>query len=295
MSINVRFRELVTRELADADRPPIGSLAADALREGERARRRRRAGLFGVTSTAVAVLAVLVALGVPVGPGPSRSGSPVMPGAAASPGLTGGPTSSAAAPTTGAVMPTGPTKPVTGQAVIVLLTELLPPGGTRTEIEGNTDPHGAGGGFVYDDGQGRATVSAGVTDAPQSYGDPLGMQCPPNGAGFTCENRIVEGFVVRILTMGPYGADCSELKCGIKDVRVEVARPLGVYVTVESFNGPFGQGRAATRSDTLLSVDQMVAMATDPRWGLRMDASFVDTAQTQVDPTAVFTPPASSI
>jgi hypothetical protein len=175
-------------------------------------------------------------------------------------------------------------KPATGEAVIVLLTSFLPPGGSRTELTGATNPHNASGGFVYDDGQGRATVSGGVSDTAMSYGSG-GMSCPSGGPGFVCELRTTPvGFVARVITMGPYADGCAEAKCGLKDVRVEVAR-TGFYVLVESYNGPFGQGRPPTRADTLLSVDQMLAIADDPRWGLTMDASFVDAAATQVDLT----------
>ena len=80
--------------------------------------------------------------------------------------------------------------------------------------------------------------------------------------------------------MGPY--DCADRKCSIAHVRVEIRRTDGVYVTVESFNGPFGHDRAATRDDILLDADRMLAAAKDPRWGLTMEAAIVDGAAAKI-------------
>jgi hypothetical protein len=96
-----------------------------------------------------------------------------------------------------------------------------------------------------------------------------------------CEHSVrPDGIEVRVLRLGPY--DCTDAKCSIQNLRVEIRRPDGVYVMVDSYNGPFGRGRAATRDETLLDVDEMVAMARDPRWGLTMDASFVDAAPRRI-------------
>jgi hypothetical protein len=94
-----------------------------------------------------------------------------------------------------------------------------------------------------------------------------------------CEYSVLpDGLEVRVLRLGPYGGDCTDAKCSIKNLRVEVRRSDGVYVMVDSFNGPFGRDRSATRDETLLDVDQMLAIARDPRWGLTMQASFVESA-----------------
>jgi hypothetical protein len=87
-----------------------------------------------------------------------------------------------------------------------------------------------------------------------------------------------DGLEIRVLRLGPYGGDCSDAKCTIANLRVEVRRPDGVYVTVDAYNGPFGRNRAATRDATVLDVDAMLAIARDPRWGLTMEESFVEAA-----------------
>jgi len=254
---DVQLREELSRELAETS-PPLGTVVADALRAGTRARRRRRFALAG-SGAAVVLLAAGVFLAGNLGRAPVI---PQQPGAVASPVQ----------------------KPTTGAAVIALLTDLMPSGGTTTEVEGSTEDGWSSGTFLYDDGHGAATVFASVADKAIDYGaGSTSFGCPADEAGFSCVKSVTpDGFDVRTATMGPYTTACTEPKCGLKDVRVEVKRPDGVYIVIESYSGPFGQGRAPTRADTLLTVNQMIAMARDPRWGLTMDASFVDNAQATV-------------
>jgi hypothetical protein len=260
---DVQLKDQLARELAETS-PPLGTVVADALAVGTRTRRRRR---FAVAGSGAAV--VLVAAGLLFAGNLGRAPAAPQPVGA----------------------PAAARKATTGQAVIVLLTDLVSSGGQITEVEGTTADDVMSGSFLYDDGHGPATVSGSVATKPMDMGpDVADMRCPANEPDFTCVNSVTpEGYQVRLLTMGPYHGSCTESKCGIKDVRVEVKRAAGVYVVVESYNGPFGRGRAATRADTLLSADQMIAMARDPRWGLTMDASFVDDAQTRVDPKDVVT------
>jgi hypothetical protein len=108
-----------------------------------------------------------------------------------------------------------------------------------------------------------------------------GLVCSfPNADGYTCEHSVgADGVEVRVETNGPYTtADCGMPKCAIKHLRVRIHRPDGIYVQIESTSGPFGSNRAATRAEPLLGLDQSLAMARDPRWGLTMDAAFVDQA-----------------
>jgi hypothetical protein len=279
----IEIRDQLARELAEAKAPPLGSLVTDALTRGRRHRRRRR---FAVAGSGLVVMAVLVAAGVVFAGQPSGGGSGLVPGEAASPATTppdragpdkAPPTTTPADPP---VIPAGH-KATTGAAVVALLLDLLPPGGGISEVEHFEEAGVASGGFLYDDGRGAATVSAGVADRPAGYGTEVrGLECPAaDSDGFTCESRdLTGGLVARVMTMGPYGGDCSDTKCGIQNVRVELGRADGVYVTVDSYNGPFGRNRAATRESTLLDVEEMLAIARDPRWGLSMPASFVDSA-----------------
>jgi hypothetical protein len=280
MDSDLQFRQQITAELADSAPPPLGSIVADATARGARLRRRHR---FARATAGVAVLgagAVLVWL-VGVGPGAHALGRQP---AGADPVKSAAPT-----PTSSPSVAPGRTY-TTGRAVVALLLDLVPPGGQTSELRATPlNPQdaaalGAGtasGGFLYDDGTGAATISAGVTDQ-QNDSLAADFRCPPDATGFTCTRSSVRDLQIRVSTMGPYTTGCSDAKCGIKDVRVEVKRPDGVYVTVDSYNGPFGGGRAATRADTVLSVPKMITIASDPRWGLTMDRAFVDAAEKNI-------------
>jgi hypothetical protein len=271
MDADVQIRDRLVRELAEGGAPPLGSLVADAIVAGGRLRRRRR---FAMSAGAGGGLVAMVAAGVFVvsNAGGANTSNTLLPGGPK-------PAPSAATRVTG-----GEQKATTGEAVIALLTQLLPPGGHISEVEVSTGVDHAGGSLLFDDGHGAATVFAAVADKPADYGPSVtGMQCPPNGEDFVCTRGVTaDGSEVRVLTMGPNTTACTDLKCSIKDLRVEVARPDGTYVTAEATNGPFGHGRAATRADTLLSTDQLIAIASDPRWGMTTDASFVDNAKRTV-------------
>jgi hypothetical protein len=274
--MEAQIRDQLTHELADSGAPPVGSLVTDAVAAGRRSRRRRR---LAITASAAVTVVATASAGVlalsAMGGGsqvPAQAGGPRPAPTKAAPAATASPAAKQAIPP-GHVA-------TSGQAVVALLRELVP-GGEVSEIDFFDSPGAAGGGFLYDDGHGAATVSAGVADKPADYGTGReGMQCPPNDDGFVCQHSTTpEGLEVRVLTMGPYGGDCSDRKCSIKDVRVEIGRPDGVYVTAEAYSGPSGHNRAATRSDTVLSVAELTAIAKDPRWGLTMDASFVNEAK----------------
>jgi hypothetical protein len=245
----------LAREIAASGPPPLGSLVADAVTTGLRRRRLRR---YTVAASGAVALVLTLTVGMLLRPG-GEVATPAGPG----------PTTSAA----------GAAKPATGQAVVALLLDLLPPGGDVSEVEYYAADGIVSGGLLYDDGHGAATVSAGLSARAAEYGT-TGMQCPPNGNGFVCVHDTRPGGIeVRVMTMGPYTSpDCDMTKCSLQELRVEIRRPDGVYVTLDTYNGPFGHGRGATRAHTLLDADQLYAFATDPRWGLTMDASFVDKA-----------------
>jgi hypothetical protein len=277
MDSDIQFQDRLTAELAESNPPSLGSIVADAQARGLRLRRQRR---FISAAAGLAVSAAGAVLVTTVGGG----------AVAAMLGQHRGTVHPAAPPATALVSAPASQKYTTGKAVVALLLDLVRPAGQTSEVWAtplnNTDAATLGfgtatGGFLYDDGAGAASVVGGVTDHADTQ-LAKDFQCPPNAAGFTCTRTTVGDLQIRVFTMGPYGGGCSDLKCSIKDVRVEVKRPDGVYVTIESFNGPSGHGRAATRADTVLSVAQMTTMASDPRWGLTMDTTFVDAAEKNI-------------
>jgi hypothetical protein len=254
-----QIRDQLDREMAATAPPPLGDLVAGAVATG---RRHRRLRAFGGAAAGLAVVAVIGAAVALNGGGPARTN----PGTIAPP----------------QVPAASPMKPVTGQAVVAMLEAAVPAGGQFTEVDFGSDPAGVYGLFVYDDGHGKATVSGGVSSAPNDYGV-TGFTCPAEGDGFHCEVRtLANGDVARILTMGPYGTDCADTKCSLADLRVELRRADGTYITAEAYSGPFGHGRGATRAATVLDTEQLIAVAQDPRWGLTMAAAFVDDAEANI-------------
>jgi len=261
------IREQLGREISDSEAPPIGSLVADAVTSGIRARR-RRGGLLGGAAAGLAVVAVAAAVNMLSGT------APVSPAQAGTPQRLAA--SSAAAPSPAAPSPAVKIKPsgtptdtakyAPGKPVVKLLEHLVAPHGHFTEVSYSS------GSFLYNDGHGAATISALVSDTALSYGsDVKGMACPAIVPDFTCVVRhLPNGVVARIMTMGPYGSDCNEPKCSVEARRVEIERTDGVHVAIDAYSGPAGHGRAATRTKTILSTNQLITIATNPQWKLNM-------------------------
>jgi len=256
------IREQLVREISDSDAPPIGSLVADAVTSGIRARRRRRGWLGGATA-GLAVVAVAAAVNMLSGTAPvSRAHAGTPQGLAAASAAAPSPTPAKTKPSPD---PTDTAKYASGKPVVKLLEHLVAPHGHFTEVSYSS------GSFLYNDGHGAATISALVSDTALSYGPEVkGMACPAIVPDFTCVVRhLPHGVVARIMTMGPY-SDCSEPKCSVEDRRVEIERTDGLHVAVDAFSGPEGHDRAATRTKTILSTNQLIAIATNPQWKLNM-------------------------
>jgi hypothetical protein len=257
------IRDQLVREISDSDAPPIGSLVADAVTSGIRARRRRN-GLLGGAAAGLAVVAVAAAVNMLSGTAPvSPAQAGTLPGLIAASAAAPSPTPAKIKPSPD---PTDTAKYAPGKPVVKLLEHLVAPHGHFTEVSYSS------GSFLYNDGHGAATISALVSDTALSYGsDVKGMACPAIVPDFTCVVRhLPNGVVARIMTMGPYHSDCNEPKCSVEDRRVEIERTDGLHVAVDAYSGPQGQGRAATRTGTILSTSQLIAIATNPQWQLNM-------------------------
>jgi hypothetical protein len=259
------IRDRLAQELADSDPPPLGTLVADAAAAG--ARRRRHC--YAAVASGAAALVALTSVGL---------GAALRPVAPPSPGLQIGadqttapvdghrPSDEIPSPEPPVSVPPGH-KPAFGQALVALLTELAP-NGTITEVDFTSTPPASSGRFVLDDGHGKATISVEVSTAPADHG-------PGSIVTFS---TTPEGYAVQTVTIGPFDSDCTDAKCGLKQLRVQVHRPDGIYIVVDAYNGPFGHNRAATREDTILDATELLNIAKDPRWGMTMPADFVEHA-----------------
>jgi hypothetical protein len=260
--MDIQIHDQLARELAESGPPPIDPVVQGALVAGARLRRRRRLTLAGGGAVGfVALAAVIVAAASSLGTAPAVS--PTHESGLERPS------------TTPSSTPTGK-QATTPEAVIALLISRLPTGGRITEEEGDTTGPGIQGSLLYDDGHGAATVLAVVANE-------YPMICLPPGDAYQCERSTTsDGAEILVETAGPFVHDCPAVDCSIKVLRVSMKRTDGVYVVVNAFNGPRGHNRAATRANTLLDKAQIIALVSDPRWGLTMDASFVEAANQTV-------------
>jgi hypothetical protein len=263
MGIDTQIREQLARELANSDAPVLGSLVSDAATAGARRLSRQR---YGFAAAGAAALAGVVVLGVfTVGYNRPAAG-PTATSPAAGDGVSSAPPSLPTTPTASATSTSGSVA-TTGQRVVVLLRSLVHAKHV-TEVDFGASDGNADGTFLYNDGHGAATVFASVSNQPAQY-NTVGMDCPADEPGFTCTTRqLAGGNEARIMLMGPYGSSCTDKKCSLKDLRVEIKRPDGTYVIAEAYNGPQGHDRAATRPNPILDTNRLIAIATDSRWGL---------------------------
>ena len=281
MGIDTQIREQLARELADSDAPALGSIVSDAAVAGARRLSRQR---YGFAAAGAAALAGVVVLGVFTAGYNRPDGGPSATSPAAGDGVSSAPPSAPTTPTASKATTKAPTNTsvaMTGQRVVVLLTSLVHPKHV-TEVDFGASDGNAYGTFLYNDGHGAATVFASVSNQPAQY-NTVGMDCPADEPGLTCTTRhLAGGDEARIMLMGPYGSTCTDKKCSLKDLRVEVKRPDGTYVIAEAYNGPQGHDRAATRQNPILDTNRLIAIATDSRWGLTSKPSDIAAAARSV-------------
>ncbi|MFD0579874.1 hypothetical protein [Dactylosporangium darangshiense] len=230
------LRARLADELSDAAEPPIGDLVGAALRRGRRLRTLRRLGSGGA---AVAVIGALAAAGALLRPGPV----PV-----AGPASGGSPPPVASADGRVRATPAG---------LLQLLLGLLPPGATSGYAADPAQPMvqvyldaGAGPGML------RVSVARVAPHEPMFIG-----QSEP---GFEVHGPtdLPGGYRVLVLQI--------EDNCVQRTV-VEVRHPDGTQVQVDIASCLAWDGEQNRPAPQALSVAQATAVASDPRWGLRID------------------------
>lgn len=265
------LRALMQAELSAERPPPLGDLVGDALRDGRRIRRNRRIGAFGSAAAVLAVLAAGAIAGWPTGParGPGPDGGaaafPASPETSVSPEASANPARSAGAgknetpglpETTMTSVPlrgthaTGRQKDATPQAVLELLTRTLPAGKTSHYVA-NAD-EGLFAQVYLDTGAGPGMVRVWLK--------------PFSGGGVEKGHAKIEMFglpdnCVQSMVVSASYATGGHLELNVATCLAENNRPASAPLTPE----------------------QALRVATDARWGMRMDADLVDAAERFAD------------
>jgi hypothetical protein len=299
MQAEDEFRSRLRTDLEERPQPPLGGLAADALRTGQRLRRRQRT-LRGVTgAAAVAVVAVgSVTLadafgsdtGAAVGPGGvTTAAAPRTPASPNGPGTPGTP-KLASPPTSGLPTPEQPTPPAGTQPA------RIPPGWTVPAATKVTDPEWVTPRAIVAELQKilpTDTQTSGYSgDYAYGGGDPRSMWAVIGELTATTP----KGQVHLSLTLHKYdgiptgGSGCASTMCATKQmadgswVTVQHAWGLdqkGAFVSVARPDGMSTQ--ATVRDASKISDDELFAVASNGAWGgLKLEKAFVQQAEATI-------------
>ncbi|MFI5938324.1 hypothetical protein [Actinoplanes sp. NPDC051494] len=256
------LRALMRSELNDERPPPLGDLVATAMRDGRRITRNRR---LAMTGAAVAVLGVVAGGGALAWPSTTPGPEPVAPAASAPvtrPTVTPAPaTPPTAAPTRSVTVSTAPapvastwSAPVVGkrvpgkllkatpQAVLELLTQLLPKG--RTSAPAANADDGLFAQVHLDTGNGPGLIRVRLDAVAERKIRPGTVDIETSEGSGDC---------TRSMTVTAWYPDGGRL-------RMDVATCLA---------------DGTRRTPPALTRDDAVAVVSDARWGLAMDAELV--------------------
>jgi hypothetical protein len=278
-----RLRMMFREEMSAERQPPLGDLLGDAVRDGRRARRTRRAWI-GVGSTGVvAALAVGAVLVVP-GKGPQREVAPLK-----------GPVPVLAASSTSTVIkqPSGPKSPVTDAAVVEQLARLLPAGRTSGFAQGSKEANRYAFGQIYlDSGKGPGMVRAfvykgGLSDkACSTSPDTTGLASKEAAELKASTSKEMQAQVRRrfAVLMAQKRPGCKDLPGGgralfQKDAdgtaSATVDHGNGIVVNVFTTTWLAWNGKENPAGTVALTPDQVLKIAAFPGWGAKMDSALV--------------------
>lgn len=321
MTSEESFHDRIEDELAGLRPPPIGGIVGEALARGRRIRRRERTlGVAGGTAAVAGVAAGVMALGGALGSG--GGGAPVAPGAlgtapalrhssAASPPPTSAPTlaptptptsspstfsSSAADPAGGRSSSSEPStvigtipaswKPpapgaylsdptdTDGQSVAELLIDdlaLVGPGGSGSGFSGGSMAGvNANATLTWTTQQGSIRISASVSDGGADGKTPQSQCYRAFEMDYCAAATLSDGSVVMVEHNS--GGSQAGGSPATHNTMVMITRPDHAAINVVEWSeGP-------------LTDDQLYKIVSDPRWGLKMDGSFVAHADKVVRP-----------
>jgi hypothetical protein len=274
---------MMFREEMSAERqPPLGDLLGDAVRDGRRARRTRRAWI-GVGATGVVAAVAVGAFLVVPGKSPARV-APLK-----------GPAPVLAASSTSTVIkqPSGPKSPVTDAAVVEQLARLIPPGRTSGYAQGSKEANRYAFGQLYlDSGKGPGMIRAfvykgGLSDtacstnpATQGYASKEAAELKANSSK-EAQAQIRRRYAILMAQKRP---GCQDLPGGGRalveknaDGTSSATVDHGNGVVVLVFTAPWlaWNGSMNPQGTVALTPEQVLKVAAFPGWGAKMDSALV--------------------
>jgi hypothetical protein len=288
------LRALLRADLEAERPPPIGDIVGAAIREGRRRRRYRRMGMVGAGAVvAGALVAVLVSgLGlvarpqavVPAADVRSPAASPAAASASAPvatrPPLIMSPETVPIPPTVPTALPRARTltihsgtqraegmqKKATSAAMLHLLTQLLPPG--RTSHFGAASDNDLHVQLYLDRGDGPGMVRV-VVDRSAPGERQKSLPGRPHGGTGT-------------VTIDNFPDNC------LQNTVVAAEWADGTVVQVDVATCLAWDGTSNPPAQPVLTADEAVRIAADPRWGVTMAAAEVDVAGKRFPAVPVF-------
>ncbi|MEU3251951.1 hypothetical protein [Streptomyces sp. NPDC006997] len=242
--------EAALREAGGGFETDGAALVTAGQARGRRLRLRRRAAVLG----SVASLA-LVGVG----------GALVLPGSGGGSGAEEA--SPAASRQQVATSPTAPAvDPVTGDAMLTALKELLPDGDVSQEQSGGGSQGSAYATVVYDDGQGGGAlgVTVDLMD-PRDEGTAQMTTCPDKTAVSydSCDStKLSDGSALMLLQ----GYEYPDRRVDTKLWQAHLVTPEGYHVSVAEWNAEAEKDAPVTRPEPPLTLAQLETIATADVW-----------------------------
>ncbi|MFC7826384.1 hypothetical protein [Streptomyces sp. NPDC057375] len=237
------------RDTGDAFRAADRTALVDSGRNrGRRALTRRRTGVLGGVA-GVALIGVGGAMLLPSGGSDDREQSSVASRA------TAGASASAAA------------EPVSGDAILKSLKELLPAGKFSGEdARGSGEKPGPYAQVVFDDGEGAAAISLGFGRV-EPKGSEVGQltQCPDQTfvPYDSCDSsRLDDGSTLRLLQ----GYEYPDRRVDTKLWSADLVTAEGQHVSVSEWNSSAQKGAPVTREEPPLSTEALKKLVTADVW-----------------------------
>ncbi|MGC9381101.1 hypothetical protein [Streptomyces sp. MH13] len=260
------FEERLTAALRDTggDFQADGTaLVAGGRTRGRRALTRRRAGVLGGVA-GVALVGVGGALLLPQDDSTGPERRTVASRATAGPSATAAP----AAPAT---------PPVSGDALLASLKELLPEGKfSEEDARGSGDAPGPYAYLVYDDGEGAAAISMGLDRVePGSEQVRELTECPDETFvqyDACSSTRLPDGSLLKLFQ----GYEYPDRRVDTKLWSADLVTSEGQHVSLSEWNSPAQKGAPVSRQDPPLSTAELKEVVTADVWRRAVDAMPAD-------------------
>ncbi|MDG9722132.1 MULTISPECIES: hypothetical protein [unclassified Streptomyces] len=272
------FEERLTAALRDTGgdfRADGTALVAGGRTRGRRALTRRRAGVLGGVA-GVALVGVGGAMLLPSGDssGPDRS--------------------TVASETTARPPASAAPSPVSADALLQSLKELLPKGEfSQEDARGSDEKQGPYAYAVYDDGEGAAALSMGLGRVePGSDQARQLTECPdetftPHDA---CDSsRLPDGSLLRLFQ----GYEYPDRRVDTKLWSADLVTSEGQHISLSEWNSPAQKGAPISREDPPLSTAQLKEVVTADVWRRVVDAMPVE-PEPSGSATPEYAPPEAS-